>query len=180
MADERELFPILENADESGAGIPAGIEGSAAPTTTAPVMGAKDELGNLQYLPLVGGKIPVETGAVSIGTQLRDSQVVTPVAKNTDTDVVTITLTPSAVYDMSDLVASSFQSCVWKLVHNNDGVEDELCRFVTGSGDLTHSSNLDVTFTAGATGTQELKIIGNQVKGKLSDMHASLVATERA
>lgn len=171
MADVVELFNILSDATGEGTAPDAKSEGNA-PGQGLVGFSFKDSSGNL-ILPQLNsdGTIPVKSDAP--GTPLRDSGVATPGALNTDVSVVTITLTASETYKLKKAGGSSFKSCVWRVEHNNNGTPDELARWVTGAGGYAEITECDcIEFTAGATGTQELKIIAQQTSGKLSDMHA--------
>lgn len=171
MADVVELFNILSDATGEGTAPDAKSEGDA-PGQGLVGFSFKDSSGNV-ILPQLNsdGTIPVKSDAP--GTPIRDSGSATPGALLTDTDVVTITLTANETYQLKKAGGSSFKSVVWRIEHNNNGTPDELARFVTGAGQYGQISECDcIEFTAGATGTQELKIIGQQVSGKLSDMHA--------
>jgi len=179
MADSEELFRVLDDGTGAGTSPDAKSEGNA-PGQGSTAFGFKDDSGNL-VLPQLNsdGTIPVKDAAP--GTPARDSGSATPGALNTDTDVVTITLTASSKYKLKKAGASSFKSCLWRIEHNNDGTPDELARFVTGAGQYGDITECDcIEFTAGATGTQELKIIGVQKWGKLSDMHAFACILELA
>lgn len=177
MADTAELFRILEDGSSNGVAPRAKAVGDA-PSTDNGLMGFsfRDSGGNLVLPQLnASGQLPVTLGAA--GTAVRNSGTATPGALNSDTIVNTIVLTASETYEATMAMASSFQDCLWRLIHHDNGVNNELARFVTGSGDFTHSTDLsNITFTAGATGTQELRLVGRQLRGGLSDMHGTISA----
>jgi len=180
MADSRELFPVLAASD--GAGVPLDqMQQGNDPTSKNGSIGFafRDSSGNV-VLPQLdsAGRLPVITEGLG-GTRQYASGVATPSALLTDTDVITETLTVSTDYIVGTLTGSSFHSTLWKLIFDDDGSETELARFLTGPGDFNHTIPTDcIQFSAGATGTQELKVVAQQLWGKLSDMHASLCYIE--
>jgi hypothetical protein len=179
MADTNELFNTLEDGSGNGVAIRQKAEGDA-PSTDNGLMGFsfKDSSGNLVLPQLnASGQLPVTPGAA--GTPISGSAVATPVSLNTDTDVVVIALTASETYECSMAMGSSFQPVEWNLVHNDNGTPNELARFVTGPGSFAHNVDFkNIAFTAGAAGTQELKLIGSQKRGGLSDMHGTVSVLE--
>ena len=180
MAHQREVFTILEDKTTAGLGVAlkGKVVGDAVADVQMPVLPCQDNSGNEAKIPLAA------SGAVSvtfdIGTPVRDSDQATPSALNTDTDVAVITLTATEKYQVKVFMGSSFQPTLWKVIHDNDGTDDEIARFVTGPGDFNFQSSQEAAFefTAGATGTQELKVVASQLRGPLSDCHASISAVD--
>ena len=181
MAEQAELFRILDNGSGAGEAPRSKSEGDA-PSTDKGIIGFafKDSTGNV-VLPQLDsdGKLPVSSAAP--GTTIRDSGTATPAAVVTDTDDITITLTANESYKLCSFGVSSAQPSVWRIEHNNNGTPDELARVFTGPGDFNYSdAPQGCEFTAGATGTQELKIIMQQLRGPVSDAHAYVCALQKA
>jgi hypothetical protein len=178
MTDQREVFTIVEDKTTAGLGVAlkGKAEGDPVADIQMPVLACEDSSGNEAKIPLAsdGG---VAVTFASAGTKKRDSATVTPGALNTDTDVSVITLTATETYQVRFFKGSSFQPCEFRLEHDDNGTPDELARVVCQPGDNKFESKGGedvIEFTAGATGTQELKIIGSQIRGPLSDMHGSV------
>jgi hypothetical protein len=179
MADEREVFSPIEDTTGEGLANIGSINATDAPGTDkyGAAFAFLDNAGNKVFPSLTAdGSIPISEAA---GTPIRDSAAVVAAGLLTDTDVLTVTLTASKLHTFKFATCSSFQPVVWRVEHNNDGTPDELARFVTGSGDFTHDIVPDcIQFTTGGVGTQEIKIIAQQIRGPVSDMHASLCVVE--
>lgn len=182
MADEREVFSMLEDTDGSGAAPSKKSEGDVALASVAvPGLIAKDSSGNLKFLTLdADGKLPVSTETP--GTCFNQNGTVISV-KDTDVDVATITgLTISKAHTLVFALGSSTQPVYWKVVQTNDATETTILDFVTGSGQYSfQASDLSLDFTTGASGTQSIRVIGKQMnRGKVSDLHATIKILEKA
>ena len=146
-----------------------------------PVWPCKDSTGGEAKIPLTAdNRVAVSLSAS--GTSKRDSGIATPAGLLTDTDVSVLTLVASEMYQIKVFMGSSLQATLWTLIHDNNGTPDEIARWVTGPGDFNFQSNQEqgFEFTAGGTGVQELKIVGNQLRGPLSDFHAAQSSLELA
>ena len=177
MAEQAELFRILDDVAGSTGGQAPGarIEGEAAASIEGLIgFSFKDSSGNV-ILPALtaAGRLPVET--TPQGAVIHDSAVSTPGALNTDVDVVTLTLTASETYEVRFMQAGSFGPCIWAVEQTDDATVTDRINFVTGPGDFNHSDTPDcIQVVAGASGTQELKLVGQQIRGALTDMHGTL------
>lgn len=175
MAETREVFTILENGSAEGQPLLSRTDGGqlAATGNHAGVLAFKDSSGNDVKPQLSAtGQLPVTFAA---GTPSSNSAGVTIAALNTEQDVVSIAVAVNDVVEANMAMGSSFQPTLWVLYHNDNAVLNELCRFVTGPGDFAHTANLsNITFTAGATGTQELVLRATQLRGALTDAHGSI------
>ena len=177
MSNQREVFTVFEDKSTPGLGVglPAKQEGDAVADNQVPVFPCKDSSGNEAKIPLTAdNKVAVSLAAT--GMLSRISATVTPGALNTDTDVAVITLTATEKYLIKSNRASSLQPCKWTIIHDDNGTPDEIQAGLRSSGDFAfdHDSDNSWEFTAGAIGTQEIKIVGSQLRGPLSDMLASL------
>lgn len=207
MANEREVFTVLETSTGAGQSWRSKQEGAAiatvehAPAIVAkkqsqyvllpvetegvaigdavPVLGAKDSSGNLAYIPLNSD------GAVIVspdeeGTIIEDEATVSA-SVGSDTDVVTLTLTASEDYKKIDVVASCTFLTLWKILQVDDVTETDLVKFITGPGSFSFEKLFEhLEFTAGATGSQELKLIGKQIYGPASDLNGYIGVLEKA
>jgi hypothetical protein len=179
MAFEREVFPTLENASGQGAALSQAQAGDVAAGKKGAVgFGFRDSSGNLVLPQLTAdGKLPVSQDAA--GTCLK------AFGKNatgslTEVALATITLTASAAYTKIASTVSCTRTAVYRLVHNNDGAEVELAVQVVGAGQFSHDFQQDcLEFTAGATGTQELKIYGINLD-KASQLSATISCLQKA
>lgn len=203
MAETREVFTPIEDSTGEGLAYVGKAPGAAQSTDEqAPVLPAVDGSSNLQNIPhrSVGdadsdgipgfsfkdssgnlvrpqlnssGEIPVGEA----GTKAHASAVATIAALNTEQDVAEITLAASDVVDLTLAMGSAFQPMLWIVYKNDDSTRTELARFVTGPGDFSHALSLssgDIQMTAGATGTQKIEIRATQLRGKLTDAHATI------
>ena len=147
-----------------------------------PVFPCEDSAGNEAKIPLASdGGVAVSSGAV--GTKKRDSAVVTPGALNTDVTVSVITLVAGEKYVARLVRGSNLQPTEWRYEHDDNGTPDRLDGAVRGVG-FNEFGSLEgqecIEFTAGGAGVQEVKLIGQQLRGPLSDMHGSQAILELA
>lgn len=182
MAYKREVFTILEQSDGEGVGLQKKIVGDAASSgvNNVPVVTFKDASGNFVYPQLdSNGRLPVTSQAV--GSDVSATGKATPGALNTDTDVATITLAASQEYDLAGMHVASRFPTEFRLEHNNNGTPAVLARSICGAGQYAATVDLpNISFTAGGSGTQELKIIAQQLNGPLSDVVGTVAALEKA
>lgn len=174
MADQQELFNTLADASGDGAAPLASSAGDAGGAQGSQAYAYRDSSGNVIQPQLDAmGKIPVTLG--SAGAKISGHATVTPADSN-DTDVVTLTLAASTTYVISMASGSSTKSVLWKIEQTDDAATSDAHKFITGPGAFTQTDCCEcIEITTGATGTQELKLIGNQIQGgSLSDMHGSL------
>ena len=181
MASQDPLFPILEDANGNGVSPLVKQEGDVVGGNEVAVLAAKDSSGNNAKIPLGSdGRVPVSLAA--IGTKLRQSGKATTGIPGSDVTVVTITLTVDEVYQMEYFNLSCMRECEWRIEHNDNGTPVVLLQGVTNPGANAASDCCDcIEFTAGSTGTQELKIIMNQLAGgQHSDMYGNLCIIDLA
>lgn len=175
MADIQEVFKIIEDEGTgNGEALRKRQEGDAAAGQNGSIGFAfKDDSGNVVLPALTSdGKIPVDTETAA-GTVVRGRETLVSgsVTAGSDNDVVTLTLTPSQQYSMSDYMGSTTRICKWTLVQNDNGSETILDVFFTGPGQYSFSENpKNLSFSSGATGTQELILRGNPLN-TATDLH---------
>lgn len=178
MADTREVFAIIESGTGEGQALLSRTDGGqlASLGNHAGVLAFKNSAGNDVKPQLdAAGAVPVSFDA---GTASSNSGEITVAALATEEDVIAITLAVNDVVKASMAMGSGFQPMQWVLYHNDNATLNELARFVTGPGDFSHTANLDnISFTCGATGTQELVLRVTQVRGPLTDAHGTISCT---
>jgi hypothetical protein len=177
MANLRESFPTLENTTtEEGVALGARIEGqSSAGVNGAIGFAFKDVDGNV-VLPQLNaqGQVPVTMEQVGNNLYARGENA----GSATEVLLATIALATSKTYEDIFLQVSCFRDTEFRLTWNNNGVETELAAALVGPGSLTFGQLLEgVEFTSGATGTQQLKIYG-QNQNALSTMKATIAVKE--
>jgi len=182
-----DALPAMPVKDLSGnlQYINARDEGDAASGVDAlPGLIAKDNSGNLDYLNInADGELLIS--ADPAGTKVFGDAVVTAVALGSADDVVTLTLTASAVYEK--LMCSTSQSFPtrWELVQVDDvgvtDVETQHASWLTGPGQFTYTFDPQwLEFTAGGTGVINLVLRGTQLTGSKSDHHGYVEAFQKA
>jgi hypothetical protein len=179
MADIRESFPTL--IDGTGAGVSAsGVQtGTVIGTKTgALVFGFRDSSGNAIAPALdAAGRLGVTTAAVGTAKRARGENTtgsLTPVA------VATLTLVAGKVYADVSILVSCRRDALYQLIQNDNGTETVLADIILGPGQFTFGEEFDqLSFTAGATGTQQL-IVRGQNFSNLSNLRASVHCLELA
>ena len=175
--DKRESFPTLEDASGEGVALRAMQQGDS-PTSKNGAIGFafRDSFGNVvlpQLLP--DGSISISTDAPGTAIKVRNENAgsLSPVT------VASLTLTATKVYEDVAMVLSCFQESLLELVQLDNATETVLCEYLVGPGQYTIESEYFDKVTAGATGTQTLRIRGTNFK-HTSTMRAYLRATELA
>ena len=175
MSEKEEVFNILaDSATGEGEAAISRIEGEVAAAIAGLIGFAfKDSDGNVVLPQLTtDGKIPVSSDAAGIHTEAQGT--VTPVVA-VRTLVATATLTALKQYSLKFLSVSSTQTVLWEVEQTDDATDAVRHKLITGSGDFTEQVNAGcLEFTGGASGTQEVKVYGTQIKGSASDMHATI------
>ncbi len=124
------------------------------------------------------GRLPVQV--TPAGAELEAQATVTVAALDTEEDVAVITLTASTSYSIRFGSAYSFQPCKWTITQTDDVTTTVKYVALSGSGNYGFDINpLCLNVTAGATGTQELAITVEQLRGPLSDAHATICIQEQ-
>ena len=159
MADNRVSFPSLEDASGIGAPLTKSEAGDAASGKVGSVAFAfKDSSGNIVLPQLTAaGKILVDSEA-SNGINLKN-RAENAAGSLTVITLSNITLTVNKVYDEIKGVVSSRKGAILQLIQNDNAVETVLADFIVDAGQYSFMFDFgEMKFTAGATGTQELKI----------------------
>jgi hypothetical protein len=176
MADEREVFTILED-DLTGGGVklPARSEGDTVAGNEIPVLPAKDNAGNYQHIPLDATGAVIVTSTSTPGVQQTDAGTITSSALNTDDTVAEITgLANSTTYECTLYSVSALKPTRWKLQLNDNGTPNTFETILTSSGQYSYQSDLKLSITTGAAGAQSIRVVGAQLRGPLSDKHATI------
>ena len=182
MAEVAEVFRILAD-DATGAGEApiSRIEGEVAAAKEGLIgFSFKDNSGNV-ILPQLTADGRISVSGESPGTPLDDFGQATPVSLNTDLTVATITLTVSTVYQIRFIAGDSGQPSIWRLEQTDDATQTDIFYFRTGVGAPQSNFVTDcLVITAGASGTQELNLIHQQLRGPLSDVQGGFCLLEQA
>lgn len=179
MAFEREVFPTLENGSGQGAALSQSQAGDAAAGKRGlSAFSFRDSSGNLVMPQLTSdGRVAVSQEAP--GTCLKAFGKVA-LGSLTEVSVATITLVASAAYAGIAAMVSSTRTSVYRIVHNNNGSEVELGVMIVGPGQFTADFYQPcLEFTAGGTGTQELKVYGINLD-KESQLSATISCLQKA
>jgi hypothetical protein len=144
-----------------------------------PGLVAKDSSGNLAFIKLNSdGEVIVSSG--SDGTPLSATAIVAGVL-NTVTTVVNLALTVNKKYEEIEFQTACTFPVFWELVQVNDVTLTVVSSWITGAGMYSYGNILkNLLVTAGASGTQQLRIRGTQLQGPASDMHATVGAFQKA
>lgn len=118
---------------------------------------------------------PIPINDVSpIGIDKTSQAIVTGVI-GVDVTITVITITPDATLGTLEAKASATSIVLWSLVKHDDGVNTIL---VTSVG-LTFDFKSDIlSVTAGSSGVQELRLIGNEVQQPATELHGFLAGNE--
>lgn len=182
MTDLRTSFLTLEDTSTQ-AGVPLHkvLEGSAAAAKNASAaLVAKDPSGNLIYLRTdAAGNLAITTEGAAICKRAK-GELATGSASPTPVLVTgaNIALTVSKIYKEIGFIVSCRRDALFQIIWNDNGTETILGEIVVGSGAFTVPGELHcLSFTAGATGTQELKVKAMNFEA-LSSLRASITAEE--
>lgn len=169
-ADLAGVLRYLQLRDEGAAS--SGVD-------SLPVLAAKDASGNLAYIRLnADGEVIVSSG--SDGTPKSAEATVTGVL-DTVTTVVNLALVASKVYERVEFMGSCSFATFWELVQVDDATITRKASWLTGPGVFTFSQLLEnIVVTAGATGTQQLRLRATQLQGAASDLNGYVGAFEKA
>lgn len=181
MADPREVFPVLEDAStQAGLPIHKVAQGDAlAGKNAVPVLGFKDAAGNLRY-PKVDAQDRLLTNS-DVGDEACLSARGELAAGSNVFATVTggvITLQADLEYHSVGFLVSCRRSAHFQIVQVDDATETILADIILEGGQSTASEELRcLSFVAGSTGTQELKVVGKNFEA-LSALRATLTVTE--
>lgn len=179
MANIAELFNILHDAGTGGGAAPElRVEGDS-PGDGLNVFTFKDSSGNLALPSLnTNGDIGV---SLDEGITRKKAVGVAVGIVATDVDVASITgLTVSKLHRRPFISVACTRTTLWSLVQIDDATTTILWYTITGSGSYSFSDYIeDLEFTTGASGTQTLKIVGNQLQSNPSNLYGTLTIRER-
>jgi len=180
MADPRTSFMVLEDAvTQAGLMLHKVLEGDALAAKNAlAALVAKDGT-NLAYLKLNPTSKALYVDSEVPGTKKR---ALGELAAGSSTIVLVtganIVLTASKVYTAPQILVSCRRDALFQLIWNDNGAETIHAEVVVGSGQYTFSELFSgIEFTAGATGTQELKIKAKNFEA-LASLRAMLTVKE--
>lgn len=175
MSEKDEVFNVLaDSATGEGEAAISRIEGEISAAIAGMIGFAfKDHLGNVVLPQLTtDGKLPVSSDAAGVHSE---NQGTVEAVVNVRTLVTTAALIPTKKYGLKFLSCASTQTVVWEVQQTNDASDNVRHVLITGAGDFTEQVNAGcLEFTAGASGTQEVRIYGTQIKGSASNMHGTL------
>jgi len=184
MADEREVFVILENDTNQGVPAKARVEGNAAAAQNGLIgFSFKDSSGNV-VLPALNdeGAIVVSQDA---GTPFQSrAEDATGSTSLIDLSGSEITVTLGEKYDCIRLNGSCTRDTLFQVVHTDDvGVGDTetvIGDFIVGAGQFSYPLDLGKYEydTTGGTGTQDFKV-KYQNLNKASTVRAALSLNEK-
>lgn len=180
MADLREVFPVLEDIDGSGAAITKVVEGDSAAGVfgAVPALVAKNSTGDLQFITLdAQGRIPVSSEGAGILVRAR-GELAEGNATSGMADVTGAVLNLEHGEDYSEIsfVVSCTRETHAQLIFSNDGSETIMTDVILGPGQYTFESDLPKDkVTAGLIGAQQIKIVARNLS-KASAIRASIGA----
>jgi len=93
-------------------------ENSTAPGKGQAVLPVKDEFGNIQYIPMNNGAIVVTDEAS--GTLLRSAANGVVATAGAPQSAVTLNLALTKIYDDLEIMVSSFKDCSWQITYIDD------------------------------------------------------------
>lgn len=179
MADPNELFHILKDTDGSGKSPDKAIDATTAAAALLGMVGFsfKDSSGNV-VLPQLDslGRLPV-TASVGVckyaNGELAAGSLTLAAVTNAE-----IVLTASKTYEEVGVVISCRQAALYQIIWQDDATDNIIAEFIVGPGDYSESTQIHCfSFTAGATGTQKLKVKAKNFE-LLSSLRASIAVTE--
>lgn len=184
MADDREVYSILENSSGIGQPLIAKKTGDAPSTDNGLLAFSwRDSAGNVILPQLTAaGKVPVDTEAVP-GVCI-SGQAQSVAGGLTFQDVVTLVLALLKDYTSLEFSASCSHLTLWEIVYIDDvggtPTETKIASFLTGPGQFTCKVNLDCGDFDTQSGTlvQNLVLRGKNVR-HASDLHGYLGIVER-
>jgi len=179
MSDTKAVFRTLVDGSNEGVAISA-IQQLDLATLKNGLLGFSFKTSlDEAVLPTLNpdGTIAVSLGAAGVTLTNRNENLT---GSLTSVAVATITLTASKKYSEITANMSCLRDTLFQLVWDNNGTPTVLDDVLLGAGQYTMPMKLDeYIFTAGATGTQTLKIMGKNLD-KISAMRARVSAKELA
>lgn len=179
MAEVDELFNIIgDKTTNAGLPLKGKEEGDAVADHQLPVFPCKDSSGNEAKIPLaVDGGVAISLDPP--GTPVDANGTQTGIV-DTDVTVAAITLTTTETYNCISWTGCATRTTLWKLIQHDDGANTTLQEAITGPGAFTFDHMLQKKeIIAGASGTQELRIVGHQLQSSPTDLHGTVEANEK-
>lgn len=159
------------------------LEGDAAAAKNASAaLTAKDAAGDLQY-PRVNAQRELVVSTTSADNACLNATGKVAGNKVTEQVVLTIVLQASLEYKKIGWLVSCFRQSEFRIVHVADvgvtDVETEIATMLVAPNDVTDSNELEcLSFTSGATGVQELRLVGIN-KDAISDLRGTVTVLEQ-
>lgn len=181
MADPRVSFPVLEDPSTQ-AGLPwhKVAQGDAlAGKNAAPTIVARNAAGNLRYL-LVDStdRLVVAPSTGDVAYLSERGELAAGSATFADVTGAVLTLVADLVYKEVGVLVSCTRDAHFQIVQDDDGTETILADVMLEAGESTFGLVIpNLTFTAGSTGTQELKVVAKNMNA-LSALRATISVTE--
>jgi hypothetical protein len=166
MAEVKEVFPIVADfASEEGQSLHS-IQSGVAPSTRRGIIGFsfKDSSGNV-VLPQLDSQGRILTSSEGAGVEYAaDGELAAGSLSMADITGAAITLTADKTYSKLQATVSCFRESVFHIVQIDDATTEILARVRVGPGQYTFTWNGGLKqFTAGSTGTQTLKVMGQNL-----------------
>jgi hypothetical protein len=178
--DVAEIFNVLDDGTGAGAALSKTVVGdSPAAKNGVTAFAFKDSSGNVVLPQLLSdGRLPVSLDDISGTIKRARGEIQAGTLTATVLTGSTITLTASKKYSELSCIVSSRQDALFQLIWSDNGSETVLADLIVGSGQFTaqYTPSAD-QFTAGAVGTQQLYIKGNNFQ-KASALAGSLSCIE--
>lgn len=180
MADLRTSFMIIEDSGtQAGVPLHKALEGDAYAAKNAHGALVAKNGSNFAYLkvdPSTGALITTSEGAKECNRAT--GELAAGSSTLADVTGAVITLTASAKYEDIGFIMACRRDALFQIVQVDDATEIVLAEVIVGSGAYTVSDQIHcVSFTAGATGTQELKVVAKNFEA-LSSLRASITASK--
>lgn len=180
MAEVKENFPIVADfSSEEGQSLHS-IQSGTAPSTRRGILGFafRDSSGNV-ILPQLDseGRVPVSFEGAGV-EYAEAGELAAGSLTMVDITGASITLTTSKTYTTIKATVSCFRESVFQIIFDDNGTPTTLGKFRVGPGQYTFTwDGGKRKFTSGATGTQTLKVQGQNLD-KVSSMTADISCIE--
>lgn len=152
---------------------------TAAGTSGTVAFAFKDSSGNLALPQLTpSGAISVDQAVTTTRKKSQAGELAAGSSTLADVTNASITLTASKVYYGITCIVCSRRDSLFQLVQVDDATSTVLAEAIVGAGEYTFEFFLpDYQFTAGASGTQTLKVMAKNFEA-LSSLRATLTVNE--
>lgn len=180
MAELKEAFPVIaDSVSGAGESLISRIEGEAGAGMEGLIgFSFKDSSGNV-VLPQLDTEGRILVNMEGAGTELAgEGALAAGSATMVNITNADITLTADAIYSKLSMSVSCFREALFHLVQVDDATSTILAKVRVGPGQYSFEwYGYNKKFTAGSTGTQTLKVMGQNID-KLSEMSAELSCVE--